>query len=179
MQTIHPVKTENAIDTTKRLLDSANDERGALSNMIKTLAQSPRALEGYVEFRKALSGGTLSPEVREQIALVVAQTNLSEYSLAEHTDLAAKLGLNKEDILASREARAMDKKTDAILRFARDLAARKGDNSIAELRDRGCNDEDIIDVIALVALNAFENYLNDVARTDLDFPMVGRSVKAA
>ena len=180
MQTIHPVKTENASVATKRLLDAANDERGVLSNMIKTLAQSPRALEGYVQFKKALSGGTLSPAIGEQIALVVAQTNLSEYSLAEHAHLAAQLGLKKEEIQASREARAMDKKVDAILRFARDLAARKGEGSMAELRDRGCSDADIIEVIAYVALNVFENYLNDVAQTDLDFPRVQRvSVKAA
>jgi AhpD family alkylhydroperoxidase len=132
MQTIHPVKTENASATTRRLLDAANDERGVVSNMIKTLAQSPGALEGFVQFRKALSGSALSPEIREQIALAVAQTNLCEYSLAEHAYLATQLGLKKEQILASREARAMDKSVDAVLRFARDLAARKGECSVVE-----------------------------------------------
>jgi uncharacterized peroxidase-related enzyme len=179
MQTIHPVKTENASATTRRLLDAANDERGVVSNMIKTLAQSPGALEGFVQFRKALSASALSPEIREQIALAVAQTNLCEYSLAEHAYLAAQLGLKKEQIQASREARAMDKSVDAVLRFARDLAARKGECSVVELRDSGWSDSDIIEVIAYVSLNVFENYLNDVARTDLDFPKVERSVKAA
>jgi AhpD family alkylhydroperoxidase len=126
-----------------------------------------------------LSGSALSPEIREQIALAVAQTNLCEYSLAEHAYLATQLGLKKEQILASREARAMDKSVDAVLRFARDLAARKGECSVVELRDSGWSDSDIIEVIAYVALNVFENYLNDVARTDLDFPRVERSVKAA
>jgi AhpD family alkylhydroperoxidase len=179
MQTIHPVKAENATIATKRLLDTTSDERGVLSNMIKTLAQSPRALEGYLHFRKGLNGSTLSPAICEQIALVVAQTNLSEYSLAEHAHLAAQLGLKKDQILASREARATDKKTDAVLRFARDVAARKGEYPMAELRERGCSDAEIIEVVAHVALNVFENYLNDVAQTDLDFPKVERAVKAA
>jgi hypothetical protein len=47
------------------------------------------------------------------------------------------------------------------------------------VRDSGWSDSDIIEVIAYVSLNVFENYLNDVARTDLDFPKVERSVKAA
>jgi len=173
MQTIHPVKVDNISVATKRLLDAANEERGVqASNMIKTLAQSPRALEGYLEFRDALSGGTLSPAISEQIALVVAQTNLCEYSLAEHAHLGAKLGLKKQQILESREARATDQKTEAVLRFARDLTARRGGCSMDELRENGYSDAEIIEVVAHVALNIFENCLNEVAGTVLDFPKV-------
>ena len=179
MQTIHPVKTENMSVATQRLLDAANEERGALSNMIKTLAQSPRALEGYLDLQKALSGSLLAPATREQIALAVAQANLCEYSLAEHAHRAAQLGLKGEQILESREARALDKRTDALLRFARDLAARKGEFSVVELRENGCSDADIIEVIAYIALNVFENYFNDVARTEVDFPKVARAAQAA
>lgn len=178
MQTIHPVK-ENIGVTTQRLLDAAHQERGSLSNMIRTLAQSPRALEGYLDLQKALSGSRLSPAIREQIALAVAQANLCEYSLAEHAHRASQLGLKGDQILESREARAEDKKTDALLRFAHDLAARRGEFSLAELRENGCSDADIIEVIAYVALNVFENYFNDVARTDLDFPKVARAMQAA
>jgi uncharacterized peroxidase-related enzyme len=179
MQTIHPVKAENISVTTQRLLDAAKEERGAVSNMIKTLAQSPRALEGYLGLQKALSGSRLSPATREQIALAVPQTNLCEYSLAEHAHRAAQLGLKGEQVLESREARALDKKTDALLKFARDLAARRGESSVLELRENGWSDADIVEVIAYVALNVFENYFNDVARTDIDFPKVARAAQAA
>jgi uncharacterized peroxidase-related enzyme len=179
MQTIHPVKAEDITVATQRLLDVANQERGALPNMLRTLAHSPRVLEGYLDLQKALSGSRLSPSVREQIALAVAQTNLCEYSLAEHAHRAAQLGLKGEQILESREARALDKRTDALLRFARDLAARKGESSVLELRENGCSDADIIEVIACVALNVFENYFNDVARTELDFPKVAQARQAA
>ncbi len=147
--------------------------------MIKTLAQSPLVLEGYLDLQKTLSGSRLSPATREQIALAVAQTNLCEYSLAEHAHRAALLGLKGEQILESREARALDKKTDALLRFARDLAARRRESSVVELRENGCSDADIIEVIAYVALNVFENYFNDVAQTELDFPRMARAAQAA
>jgi uncharacterized peroxidase-related enzyme len=179
MQTIHPVKTESISVATQRLLDAAKDQRGTLSNMLKTLAQSPRVLEGYLDLQKALSGTRLSPATREQIALAVAQTNLCEYSLAEHAHRAAQLGLKGEQILESREARALDKKTDALLRFARDLAARRGESSVLELRENGCSDADIIEAIDYIALNVFENYFNDIARTELDFPNVARAAQAA
>jgi AhpD family alkylhydroperoxidase len=178
MQTIQPVNTKNVSGATQRLFDEVN-ERGVLSNMIKTLAQSPAALEGYLQLRNALSGGTLSPVICEQIALTVAQINLCEYSLAEHTHLANKLGLKQEQVWASRQALATDKKTDAILRFSRDLANRKSDHAVLELRELGCTDAEILEIVAQVALNVFENYVNEVAQTDLDFPKLGRFVTAA
>jgi uncharacterized peroxidase-related enzyme len=179
MQMIHPVKTASVSVATERLLNAATAERGVLTNMIRTLAQSPRALEGYLQFRSALSDGTLSPQIREQIALAIAQTNLCEYSLAEHVHFAAKFGLKKDEILASRDAQAKDNKTDVILKFARDLARGKGACPLTELREMGCSDAEIIDVIAQVALNVFENYLNEVAQTELDFPKLERSIRAA
>ena len=144
--------------------DSASQTRGVLSDMIKTLAQSPSALDGYLEFRDALSGSALSPVLCEQIALVVAQTNLCESSLAEHSHLAAQLGLTKQEIQDSRETRSPDGKAEAVLRFARDVTARKRQWPLKELRDSGCSDADIVEIIAHVALNNFENYLNRFAR---------------
>jgi AhpD family alkylhydroperoxidase len=149
------------------------------TNMIRTMAQSPCALEGYLQLRSALDRGMLSAKIREQIALAVAQENLCEYSLAEHAHFAAQLGLTNGEIQTSRVAWAIDRRTNAILRFARDLAARKGQCSLVELRENGCGDSDIIELVACVALNVFENYLNDVALTELDFPRIGRGARAA
>jgi AhpD family alkylhydroperoxidase len=179
MQTILPIQTERASGAVHRLLDAASGDRGLACNMIRTMAHSPRALEGYVQFRSALESGTLAAQVRERIALAVAQANLCEYSLAEHTYLAAQLGLTKCEIAASREAWAADWGTYAVLRFARDLATRRGPCSVAALREYGYTDADIIEVMAHVALNVFENYVNDVALTELDFPKLERAAIAA
>lgn len=176
MQTISPIQTEQASGATQRLLVATD---GEVSNMLRTVAHSPCALQGYVEFRRALHSGGLSPKIREQIALAVAQTNLCEYSITEHAHRAALLGLTPEEITESRSARSRDWGTDALLRFARDLAARRGQWSLEELRECGYSDADIIEVMALVALNVFENYVNDVALTELDYPKLARAVRAA
>jgi AhpD family alkylhydroperoxidase len=146
---------------------------------LRTIAQSPSALDGYLEFRGTLECGVLSATIREQIALAVAQANLCECSLAEHAYVAAQVGLTGEQFQASREARAPDWRTDAILRFVRDLVARRGQCRLVELRENGCCDAEIIEVMAHVALNVFENYVNDVALTELDFPRLERAVRAA
>ena len=179
MQTIQPIQLENASDATKRLFATATADNGLPANMIKSMAQSPGVLEGYLQFSRALKGGKLDQEEREQIALAVAQTNLCEYSLAYHTARARKLGLTNDHILASREARASDTKIDAALRFARDLVAENGDRSPAELQRVGFTDREIVEIVAHVALNIFGNYFNMVAKTDIDLPSVGLKLKVA
>ncbi len=176
MQAIPPIQIEHLSVASQRLLQATN---GEVSNMLRTMAHSPCALQGYVEFKRALHGGKLSAQIREQIALAVAQVNLCEYSLTEHAHRAALLGLTPEEIRESRAARARDWGTDAVLRFARDLVARRGEFSVVELRETGYSDADIIEAMALVALNVFENYVNDVALTELDFPKLERAVIAA
>jgi len=170
---------EDVNGSTLRLLETATAERGNVSNMIQTMAQSPRALEGYLRFHRALAGGPLETKVREQIALAVAQMNRCDYSLAEHAALASRLAVTNEEILANREARAEDEKTGAILKFARDLVIRSGKTSVAELREAGVDDAEIVDIIALVALNVFENWFNVAAQTELDFAKGTHVVRAA
>jgi len=179
MQSIQPIQFDTLGDATKLLLAAASAETGVSSNMIKTLAQSPRVLEGYMQFSRALAGGVLDPKIREQIALVVAQENLCEYSLAYHTSLARKLGLTDDQIMASREGRTPDRKTTAILAFVRDLVSENGDCSTAELHRAGFSEGEIVDIIALASVNVFENYFNLVARTEIDFPKVRLRLKAA
>jgi len=179
MQTIQPIQLENASDSTKRLLLAASGLTGLPSNMIRTVAHSQRALEGYLQFSRALAGGRLDPRERVQLALTVAQANLCEYSLAYHTALARKLGLIDDHILASRQGHADDPKVDAALRFARELVAENGDCSPEELFKAGFTEREIVEIIALVALNVFENYFNMVAKTDIDLPKVGLKLKVA
>lgn len=44
---------------------------GMTPNMMKPMAQSAAVLEGYLAFSGALGAGTLSPRLREQVALTV------------------------------------------------------------------------------------------------------------
>jgi AhpD family alkylhydroperoxidase len=179
MQTMQPIQIESTTGPTRRLLDTVKAERGNLSNMLKTMAHSPRTLEGYLQFIRALNGSNVGPKIRELIALTIAQANLSEYSLAQHALLAGELGLTKHEIMEGREARAADQKTSVALKFARNLITGGGDWSTDDLRDAGYDDAEIVEIVAQVALSVFENYFNLAVQTDLDFPKVALQVKAA
>src|SRR5580704_5890175 len=152
MQTIQPIEDERRDSQTQRLLDVVRGQLGLTPNMMKTMAQSPAALEGYLNFSGALANGTLHPQLREQIALTVAQANRCEYSLAAHIALARKASLTEDQILASREARAVDSRTDAALKFVRDLVISRGDllaENLRRLRDVDYRDGEIVEIVAL------------------------------
>ena len=84
-------------------------------------------------------------------------------------------GLSNDELTASREARAVDPKAAAALKFARAVVERRGDvrdRDLADVRAAGYADGDIAEIIAHVALNVFTNYFNRAAHTEIDFPLV-------
>ena len=46
------------------------------------------------------------------------------------------------------------------------------DATLDAAREAGITDAEIVDVVSHVALNVFTNYLNSVAQTTIDFPVV-------
>jgi len=144
-------------------------------NIARAMANAPAVLDGYLALSGALSKGALSPKQREQIALTVGQANGCEYCLAAHSALGKMMGLTSEQILDSRRGTAVEPKSDALLRFARqvvDLQGRITDHHLNAARSAGLSDALLAEVIANVALNIFTNYFNHVAETDIDFPIV-------
>jgi alkylhydroperoxidase family enzyme len=52
------------------------------------------------------------------------------------------------------------------------------DAVLSEARSAGISDAEVVEVVGHVALNVFTNYLNNVAQTDIDFPVVALDVAA-
>ena len=175
MSRITPVNPAEATGKAKELLNAVQAKLGITPNLMKTLATAPAALEGYLSFSGALSGGVLNAKFREEIALAVAQANSCEYCLSAHSAIGKMVGLKPEEIAASRASRSADAKQDAGLKFAQSIVVQKGEVSngaVDAVRAAGYGDAEITEIVANVALNIFTNYFNHVAQTEVDFPRV-------
>jgi len=175
MSRIPPVDRNTTTDSVRKNFDAVQKQLGVVPNMMRTMAQSPAVLEGYLGFGAALRRGRLPVGLQEQIALAVAETNSCDYCLSAHTALGRGAGLSNDELAASREARATDRKAAAALQFARVVVDRRGDVrdlDLAAVRAAGYSDGEIAEIIAHVALNVFTNYFNRAAQTDIDFPLV-------
>lgn len=157
------------------ILDAVNKQLGVVPNLFRLIANSPAALSGYTSFSGALSK-TLDVRTRERIALAVAQVNGCDYCLSAHSYLALNLAkISAEEIALNRKGASSDPKADAAVRFAAKVARERGhvgDADIAAVRDAGFDDRQIVEIVALVAENSFTNFLNEVAKTEIDFPVV-------
>lgn len=157
------------------LLDAVQAQLGVTPNLFRLVGISPNALEGLLGLSGAL-GRTLDVRTRERIALTVAQITGCDYCLSAHSYLALNMaGLDEAEVRANRQGHSNDPRADAIVRFARRVVETRGkveDEAIASARAAGITDATIIEIVANVAINVFTNLINNVAQTEIDFPVV-------
>jgi uncharacterized peroxidase-related enzyme len=182
MPRIKTIETAEAAPKAKSLLEGVQKKLGMTPNLMRTMANSPAVLEAYLGFSNSLGQSSLTPKQREQIALAVGEVNHCQYCLAAHSALGKMAGLGDEEIADSRRGASTDRKTEAILQFARKIVTERGwvsDDDVQTVRTAGVSDAEIAETVATVALNIFTNYFNHVAGTDVDFPEVELADKPA
>ncbi len=90
-------------------------------------------------------------------------------------------GMSSEDIDQARHGRAQDAQEGAVADLALRIVqsrAEISDTALAAARQAGLDDGLIIEIIAHVALNVLTNYVNRIADTDVDFPVIELSSAA-
>lgn len=182
MAYLHTVNPDHANGRTKGLLEAVRGALGVVPNLFRVTANSAAALDGLLNLNAALARGTFDARVRERIALTVAEANGCAYCLSAHSALGLGAGLTQQEVDAARLARAADARIEATLRLARRIVDERGavpNLALQEARNAGLSDEQIVEVIANVVVNIFTNYVNLVANTDIDFPVVMPQVAKA
>lgn len=173
MARINPIDPTKADDKAKEMLEGVQKKLGKKPNIFLTLAHSPAALQAYLGFSGAMATSSLPGKLREQLALTVGQANSCDYCLAAHTAIGTSLGLTADETMAARQGKAGDANAQAAIKFAQDIVEKRGnvgDGDVKALRDAGFNDQQIVEIVAVVAINLFTNYFNHVAGTVVDFP---------
>lgn len=176
MPRIPAINPDQATGQAQRLLKGIQSKLGFAPNIMRTMANSPAVLQGYLEFSNTLSKGNLSPKFREQVALAVSEMNDCQYCLAAHSAIGRSVGLSEEAIGDSRRGESPDTKEATALAFTRNVVENRGwvsDEDVAKLRRVGFSQGDIVELMANISLTLFTNYFNHVAETEVDFPAVG------
>lgn len=173
---------DQSADAAKPLLAAVHKQLGVVPNLMKLVGHSPAALEGYLSLNGALGKGGLSLQLRERIALAIAEYNGCDYCLSVHDYLGRNLAkISPTELDAARNAQSEDSRTHAALQFALRVAEKRGrvsDADIAALRLAGFDEASTIEIVANVAVNVLTNYINNVAQTDIDFPVVHAKLAA-
>jgi uncharacterized peroxidase-related enzyme len=177
-----PPSIEASPAASQALLIAVKDQLGVVPNLFRLVATSPAALEGYLGMNNALNKGALPGATRERIALAVAEINGCDYCLSAHAYLAKNVAkLDDGEITAARNGASNDPKADAAVRFAVKVTRHRGhvsEEDVRAVRFAGYDDAQIIEIVQHVALNTWTNYINEVAKTEIDFPVVHHQAAA-
>ena len=175
MTRIAPVTLDSLEASTRITLEAFKAKVGMLPNLYTTLANAPAALNGYLALNEALVSGVLTPQQREIVALATGQSNQCQYCVSAHSLIGKGTGLSSSAILAAREGRGDNAEDRAIAILVGRLIETRGvlkDSDITTAHEAGLKDAHIIEIVAHVALNTLTNFTNNVAQTEIDFPIV-------
>lgn len=181
MSRITAIDPKTATGEPRALLDAVQVQLGAVPNFLRVLAHSPQALGGFLGLYGALGAAALDKPTQERIALAVAEGNACDYCLSAHTAIGRRSGLSNEEMLLNRRGSSAHAKAAAAVALAVALNERTGDIAASDLdaaRRAGLTDGEIVETIAVVALNLFTNILNKSLRVDIDFPKVAPFARA-
>jgi alkylhydroperoxidase family enzyme len=144
---------------------------GQLPNFLGVLAGSPAALRGYARFRSELRHGTLSHQTLERISIGVAEHYESAPGIALHARTGRQAGLGLDELTLAREFDSRDEREATLLRYLKVLVEGKGRPPMhlhEEAREAGWTDEQILEAVAVVALESFTAMVNVAGEVPVD-----------
>ena len=175
MPRIKPLLTSKAPAESQPLLEGVQKSFGITPNLMATLAHSPAALQSYLGFGQALSKASLSPAIREQLALAIAGENSCGYCASAHTLLGKNAGVDAPELTRNLAGNSSDPSVQAAIDFALAIVTKRGwvdDDDLASIRAAGYSEGEVVEIIAVVAQNIFSNYFNHISGAEIDFPEV-------
>lgn len=181
MPRIQPIQPESASGEAAVHLATTKQMFGATPNLFTTAANAPSTLGAMLGMFANVGKGTLGGKVGEQLAIAIAQANGCGYCMSAHHAIGKMHGLDPAELAAAKRAASMAPKTAALLRLAVAINETRGkvsDSVLAQAREAGISDAEIVEVVGHVALNVFTNYLNNVSETAIDFPVVALDAAA-
>jgi uncharacterized peroxidase-related enzyme len=174
MPRIDPLPRE-ALGEFGAVLTAAESRMGFVPNSQLILARRPEVLRAFAQLGAAINGpsSTISPQLRNLVSQMASRAAGCGYCMAHTTHTAERVGISaeKEDALWAYETSLLFTAAErAALRVAQCAAQVPNavtDADFVELK-RYYTDDQIVDIVAVIALFGFLNRFNDTMATELE-----------
>ncbi len=157
------------------LFSAIKSKVGMVPNLYRVMGNAPAVLAAALGFNDALGKGSFDQKTREAIALTVAGENACDYCASAHSAISRNLNVEEAEIAARLKGKSADPKLNAILGFAVAVVEKRGlvsNDDLAAARNAGLSEGEIVETVGVTVANILTNYINHVAETDIDFPVV-------
>ena len=175
MSRLTQISDADASPDAANLFSAIKSKVGVVPNLYRVMANEPAVLAAALNFGDTLSEGSFDQKTREAIALAVAGANSCDYCASAHSAISKSLKVDNAEITARLHGKSAEPKLQAILHFALAVVEKRGlvsDADLAAAREAGLTQGEIVETVAVTVANILTNYINHVAQTDIDFPVV-------
>jgi uncharacterized peroxidase-related enzyme len=167
---------DTAPDATKATLEKLKQQNGFIPNLFGIMANSPITLKVYSEMGKLFGETSFSALEKNIIWMTVSITNNCHYCVSIHSMVAAMHKVPDDVIDSIRTNTSInDPKLEALRKFTALMTAKRGwatEQEIADFLAAGYSKEQIQEVVVGIAQKTISNYINHIAKTQLDESVV-------
>lgn len=154
------------------IIDNLQKALGFVPNLYATIAYSKNGLERFLAYQNAKT--SLTGKEKEAVNLIVSQVNNCVYCQSAHLVLGKMNGFTDEQLLDIRKGKATDAKLNALVQLAAEITKTRG-YANPELVDaffkEGYTNENLVDLILQVSDKTAMNYLHNLTKVEVDFPL--------
>lgn len=155
------------------IFDQLKKATGKVPNLYAVIGHSANALGSYMAWVQAQAKGTFHAREREGIYLIVSQLNDCEYCLAAHTQSAIRNHWTEEETLQLRAGTLPDPRWRAIYDVVKSVIEHRGavaDDTLRSFYGTGYTEEALMDLMALISVMSFTNYVYRLTKIPVDSP---------
>lgn len=173
MQTQFLVPTRQEVSpANQEIFDNLHKALGFVPNLYATIAYSENGLSRFLTYQNAKT--SLSNKEKEAVNLIVSQVNSCIYCQSAHLVLGKMNGFTDEQLLDIRKGKSSNPKLNAFVKLAAEITQNRGNASEEALNDffaQGYSKENLVDLILQVSDKTAMNYLHNLTKIPVDFPL--------
>jgi len=163
---------EQVSENNQAIFDNLQKALGFVPNLYATIGYSKNGLERFLAYQNAKT--TLSNKEKEAVNLIVSQVNNCVYCQSAHLVLGKMNGFSDEQLLDIRKGKATDAKLNALVQLAAEITKTRGEANptlVDAFFAQGYTNENLVDLILLISDKTAMNYLHNLTKVPVDFPV--------
>lgn len=172
MKTFIVPTREDVAPANQAIFDNLQKALGFVPNLYATIAYSENGLSKYLSYQNAKT--SLSNKAKEAVNLIVSQVNGCVYCQSAHLVLGKMNGFSDDQLLDIRKGKSSDAKLNALVQLAAEITKNRGNassDSVDEFYAQGYTNENLVDLVLQVSDKTAMNYLHNLTKVPVDFPI--------
>ncbi|MEM6456435.1 MAG: carboxymuconolactone decarboxylase family protein [Acidobacteriota bacterium] len=163
-------------------IDRAQSTYGFVPNLMQAMADgNPVTLHAYLDGSAVIGKGVLTHAEQQAVMLAISAYNSCHYCTAAHRTIGKGAGIDGDDLVRiDRGENPQDERLAALVIATRRLLDQRGfldDDDQSELAELGVDRAQLYEIITIVGLKTITNYVNHLARTEIDPPFQAEATR--